>query len=116
MKKYTPPIPVETYIDEYLAAIFQHPRHQVGDNPCPGGVKDRAYELIPATPPMHPATPRVIAAGAVYCAFILCGSCITITEFSKISERDSRLQPISAPSISKAAHYIKDSNELDITW
>ena len=116
MKKYTPPIPIEEYIDDYVGVIYQLIQHQVGNNSQPQVVKAKAYELIPDKPPMHPHTPRVIAAGAVFCAFILCDSYMSMEQFSLVSDRSSQLKYISYNSISAASKYIRDYYKLDIGW
>ncbi len=112
---YIPQISVVEYIDEYVTAIFKCEADAV-HNTCPQDLKDRAYSIIPDKSHTTEHTNRVVAAGVIYCALILCDSRMSREQLQSAAKCGGQLRYLSVVSISKAARFVRASNKLDIIW
>lgn len=114
---YTPAIPIKTYITDLVDAVFRLPyRWPVQCEKST--VTDAACDLIldPVSVGGHPFTNRVVAAGAVYCAFIQCNIRLSQKQLSDIADMSDGTQYVNIISIGLAARYIRDLNKLEMIW
>lgn len=102
---YVPQKSIKSFIDDYVSIIFQHDLYADADKSSQHDIKYMAYTLIPNIKPC-PLTNRVVAAGVVYHAFLLCDSHISHRIISMVSEHSIRIKYISIRSISIAARYV----------
>ena len=77
-------------------------------------VKAVAHDIIPDMDKSHPFTNRIIAAGIVHCAFIMCDCRISQGKLSEVSKISTEMHYVSKVSIAKSYRYISDLYELDV--